>query len=91
MKKKRSVVRVVNYSKNTVDLKKNSLRTFAPIATAHFFAHVTHSSCIVDHEGKQTWHRVKRKSRWHHGIAVDPGLLGNVTQSIRDSVNRQSL
>ena len=23
-----------------------NLRTFAPIATAHFFAHVTHSSCI---------------------------------------------
>ena len=29
-----------------------SLRTFAPIATAHFFAHVTHTSCIADHEGK---------------------------------------
>ena len=28
------------------------LRTFAPIATAHFFAHVTHTSCIADHEGK---------------------------------------
>ena len=28
------------------------LRTFAPIATAHLFAHVTHTSCIADHEGK---------------------------------------
>ena len=28
------------------------LRTFAPIATAHFFAHVTHTSCIADHKGK---------------------------------------
>ena len=28
------------------------VRTFAPIATAHFFAHVTHTSCIADHEGK---------------------------------------
>ena len=28
------------------------LRTFAPIATAHFFAHVTHTSCIADHDGK---------------------------------------
>ena len=32
------------------------LRTFAPIDTAHFFAHVTHTSCIADQEGKQ--HRV---------------------------------
>ena len=28
------------------------LRTFAPIATAHLFAHVTHTSFIVDHAGK---------------------------------------
>ena len=65
------------------------LRTFAPIATAHFFAHVTHSSCIADHEGNkhgieaQTFPRRKeRKSMWHHGIVVDPGLLGNVTQLV---------
>ena len=31
---------------------KKYLRTFAPIGTAHFFAHVTHTSCIADHEGK---------------------------------------
>ena len=24
--------------------------------------------------------RMERESVWHHGIAVDPGLLGNVTQ-----------
>ena len=34
--------------------------------------------------------RMERESMWHHGIAVDPGLLGNVTQW-RDSVNKQSL
>ena len=68
---------------------RNHLRTFAPIATAHFFAHVTHSSCIADHEGNkhgieaQTFSRRKeRKSVWHHGIVVDPGLLGNVTQLV---------
>ena len=65
------------------------LRTFAPIDTAHFFAHVTHSSCIADHEGNkhgitaQTFsRRIERKSMWHHGIVVDPGLLGNVTQLV---------
>ena len=59
------------------------LRTFAPIATARFFAHVTHSSCIADHKGKQTFsRRMERKSVWHHGTAVDPGLLGNVTQLV---------
>ena len=57
-----------------------------PIATAHFFAHVTHTSCIADHEGKhnakeQTFStRMEREGVWHHGIAVDPGLLGNVMQ-----------
>ena len=59
------------------------LRTFAPIATAHFFAHVTHTSCIADHEGKHDakfFTTMERESVWHHGIAVDPGLLGNVTQ-----------
>ena len=25
---------------------------------------------------------MERKSMWHHGIAVDPGLLGNVTQLV---------
>ena len=30
----------------------NNLRTFAPIATAHFFTHVTHTSCITVHKGK---------------------------------------
>ena len=34
--------------------------------------------------------RKERESVWHHGIAVDPGLLGNVTQW-RDSANIQSL
>ena len=34
--------------------------------------------------------RMERESVWHHGVAVDPGLLGNVTQW-RDSANRQSL
>ena len=65
------------------------LRTFAPIDTAHVFAHVTHSSCIADHEGNkhgitaQTFsRRIKRKNMWHHGIVVDPGLLGNVTQLV---------
>ena len=39
------------------------LRTFAPIATAHFFAHVTHtSSCIADHEGK---HDAKSANIFH--------------------------
>ena len=33
--------------------------------------------------------RMERESVWHYGIAVDPGLLGNVTQW-RDVVNRQS-
>ena len=64
----------------------------ALIATMHFFAHVTHLSYIADHEGKQTWQLVinkganifhkECKSMWHHGIAVDPGLLGNVTQLV---------
>ena len=30
----------------------SELRMFAPIATAHFFSHVMHTSCIADHEGK---------------------------------------
>ena len=34
--------------------------------------------------------RMERESMWHYGIAVDPGLLGNVTQW-RDSENKQSL
>ena len=60
-----------------------------PIATAHFFAHVTHTSCIADHEGQHDAKgantfvfstRMEHESVWHHGIAVDPGLLGNVTQ-----------
>ena len=34
--------------------------------------------------------RMERESRWHYGIAVDPGFLGNVTQW-RDSANRQLL
>ena len=57
------------------------LRTFAPIATAHFFAHVTHTSCIADHEGKHDAKganistRMERESVWHHGIAVDPPIF----------------
>ena len=58
-----------------------------PIATAHFFAHATHTSCIADHEGTHYAKginifsaRMERENVWHHGIAVDPGLLGNVTQ-----------
>ena len=73
------------------------LRTFAPNATAHFSVHVTHTSCIADHEGKHNAKganifptTMERKCMWHYGIAVDPGLLGNVTQW-RDSANRQSL
>ena len=34
--------------------------------------------------------RMEHESMWHHGIAVDPGFLVNVTQS-RDSANRQLL
>ena len=67
------------------------LRTFSPIATVHFFAHVTcrtrHASPTtkVNKHGieAQTFsRRIERKSMWHHGIAVDPGLLGNVTQLV---------
>ena len=63
------------------------LRTFAPIATAHFSAHVTHSSCIADYQGKQTWQLVINKDfpqEWNAkacGI-MDPGLLRNVTQLV---------
>ena len=32
-----------------------------PIATAHFFAHVTHTSCMAGHEGKQTWQPMKHQ------------------------------
>ena len=68
----------------------NLYGTFAPIATAHFFAHVTHTSCIADHESK---HDAKGANIFHktsdHGIAVDPGLFGNVTQW-RDSGDIQS-
>ena len=62
------------------------LRAFAPIATAHVFALVTHTSCIADHEGKHDakgvnlFTRMERESGWHRGIAVDPGLLETVTQ-----------
>lgn len=34
--------------------------------------------------------RMERESLWHHGIAVDPGLLGNVTQW-RDSTKLREL
>ena len=77
-------------------MRNKCLRTFAPIATAHFFAHVTHTSCIADHEGKHDakganiFHKNGRENMWHYGIAVDPGLLGNVTQW-RDSAKKQSL
>ena len=39
---------------NKLELAKllQSLRTFAPIATEDFLAHVTHTSCIADHKGK---------------------------------------
>ena len=37
-------------------------RTFAPIATAHFFAQVTHTSCIEDNEGK---HDAKGAKNFH--------------------------
>ena len=98
--KSRHVVCIVDQESSPLNLKTNPmykisrhfdqyLRTFAPIATAHFFAHVTHSSCIADHEGNkhgieaQTFSRRKeRKSMWHHEIVVDPGLLGNVTQLV---------
>ena len=87
------VNKITTYENKILDNKSkpthSDLRTFAPIATAHFFAHVTHSSCIADHEGNkhgieaQTFsRRIERKSMWHHGIVVDPGLLGNVTQLV---------
>ena len=53
-------------------------------------------ACHAHHEGKhdakgKTFStRMERESVWHHGIAVNPGLLGNVTQC-RDSANIQSL
>ena len=37
-------------------------RMFTPIATAHFFAHVTHTSCIADHVGK---HNAKGANIFH--------------------------
>ena len=77
------------------------LRTFAPIATAHFFAHVTHSSCIADYEGKQTWQLVINKGA---NIFHKNGTQKHVASwdscgprssrkchAISDSVNRQSL
>ena len=38
------------------------LRTFAPIVTAHLFAHVTHTSFIVDHARK---HDAKGAKNFH--------------------------
>ena len=73
-----------------------SLRTFAPIATAHFSRmsrtrHASQTTKVHSMLKVQTFStRMERESTWHYGIAVDPGLLGNVTQW-RDSANRQSL
>ena len=61
---------------------------FAPIATAHFFAHVTHSSCITDDEGKQTWHPLGKGSLC---VCSCEPRSSRKCQAISDSVNRQSL
>ena len=72
------------------------LRTFAPIATAHFSRmsrtrHASQTRKVNTMPKAQTFStRMERECMWHHGIAVDPGLLGNVTQW-RDSANGQSL
>ena len=72
------------------------LRTFAPIATAIFWRmsrtrHASQTTKVNTILKAQTFStRMERESRWHDGIAVDPGLLGNVTQW-RDSANIPSL
>ena len=45
---------------------------------------------LVPLNSQPMMHIMERESMWHYGIAVDPGLLGNVTQW-RDSANKQSL
>ena len=50
LKKGRSWIVVQMVQKSKIIL--TALRTFALIATAHFFAHVTHTPCIADHQGK---------------------------------------
>ena len=61
---------------------------FAPIATAHFFAHVRHSPCITDDEGKQTWHPL---GKWSLCVCSCEPRSSRKCQAISDSVNRQSL
>ena len=45
-----------------------------PIATAHFFAHVTHTSCIADHEGKHDARGANifhKNGTWKHVVLWD--------------------
>ena len=52
---------VFKYLKKNINL----LRTFAPIATAHFLAHVTQTSCIADHKGKHDAKKTKGANIFH--------------------------
>ena len=74
---------------HTDTLSGHNLRMFAPIASAYFWRmsrtrHASPTTKVNNHGIEaQTFSRImERKSVWHHGIAVDPGLLGNVTQVV---------
>ena len=52
-----------------------NLSTLAPIAKGHFFAHVTHTSCIADDEGKHDEWRKHFLLGWNVKACVIMGWL----------------
>ena len=64
------------------------LRIFLRMSRTRYASQNTQVNVMLKAQTFST--RMEHESMWHHGIAVDPGLLGNVTQS-RDSASRQSL
>ena len=64
------------------------LRIFSRMSSTRHASQTTKVKTVLKAQTFST--RKERESMWHHGIAVDPGVLGNVTQW-RESANRQSL
>ena len=64
------------------------LRTFAPIATAHFFAHVTHTSCIADDEGKHDEWRKHFSQEWNVKAC---GIMGWLWTQVFSEMSRNDV
>ena len=64
------------------------LRIFSRMSRTHHASQTTKVNTMLKVQTFST--RMEHENMWHYGIAVDPGLLGNVIQW-RDSANRQSL